>query len=68
MTPLGLRILKAFKELDKDRLDLHALFDAGGNEPDNRRAVLDTVEELVRQRLLESRGGDLFTVRRSRTR
>ena len=62
MTPLSLRILKAFKELEKDKLDLHALFEAGGNEPDNRRAVLDTVEELVRQGLLESCGGDFYSL------
>ena len=62
MTPIGLRILKAFKELERDQLDLHALFEAGGNEPDSRGAVLDSVEELVRQGLLQSCGGDFYSL------
>ena len=33
MKPLSLRVLRLFGEMGKDRLDLHALFEAAGNEP-----------------------------------
>ena len=49
MRPFSLRILEIFKNLDRDKLDLHALFDIGGNEPDSHNAVLDAVDELVRE-------------------
>ena len=62
MTPSGLRILQIFKELDRERLDLHALFESAGNEPESRNAVLNTVDELVREGLLESCGGDFYSL------
>jgi hypothetical protein len=34
--PLSLRVLRLFREMGKDRLDLHALFEAAGNEPAER--------------------------------
>ena len=47
MKPLSLRVLRLFGEMEKDRLDLHALFEAAGNESAERRGVLDAVDELT---------------------
>jgi len=41
------KILAMFGSFNKGTLDLHALFEAGGNNPNVRTAVLDTVERLV---------------------
>jgi hypothetical protein len=38
----------------KDRLDLHALFEAAGNESAERRGVLDAFDELTRAGPAES--------------
>lgn len=42
------KILEMFGFFNKGMLDLHELFEAGGNDPDSRTAVLDTVERLVK--------------------
>jgi hypothetical protein len=34
----------------------------GGNDPDARTAVLDTVERLVKDGLLEERGNDFYAL------
>lgn len=47
--------------MGKDSLDLHELFEAGGNDPDARLAVFDSVETLVRRGLLEERGNDFYS-------
>lgn len=60
MKPLSLRVLRLFDEMGKDRLDLHSLFEAAGNEPAERQNVLDVVEELTRERMLEACGGDFY--------
>jgi hypothetical protein len=44
MKPLSLRVLKIFEEMKQERLDLHVLFEAAGNEPAERERVLDAVE------------------------
>ncbi|HEV8385694.1 MAG TPA: hypothetical protein VGQ11_12550 [Candidatus Acidoferrales bacterium] len=62
MKPLSRRVLALFGEMGKDQLDLHVLFEAAGNEPAEREGVLDAVEELVREGLLESRGGDFYAL------
>lgn len=62
MNVLTLRILSLFDELGKDSLDLHELFEAGGNDPDARRAVFDSVESLVARGLLEERGNDFYAL------
>jgi hypothetical protein len=49
MKPLSLRVLRFFSEMGKDRLDLHALFEAAGNEPAEREGVLDAIDELSAQ-------------------
>ena len=51
-----------FVTFDKESLDLHELFEAGGNDPDTRAAVLDTVERLVKDGLLEERGNDFYAL------
>lgn len=62
MKPLSLRVLRLFGEMGKDRLDLHVLFEAAGNEPVERRSVLDAIDELIRAGMLEACGGDFFAV------
>ena len=57
---LTLRVLRMFGELGKDVLDLHELFEAGGNDPDERRAVFYAVERLVELGFLEERGNDFY--------
>jgi hypothetical protein len=62
MKPLSLRVLQLFREMGKDRLDLHALFEAAGNESAERREVLDTVDELTLAGMLEECGGDYYAL------
>ncbi len=62
MTPLALRVLRLFGEMGEDRLDLHVLFEAAGNEPDERVHVLDAIEELVRAGMLEASSGDFYAL------
>lgn len=62
MTPLSLRVLRVFEEMGEDRLDLHVLFEAAGNEPGKRERVLDAVEELVRAEMLEASSGDFYAL------
>jgi hypothetical protein len=59
---LGLRVLSMFEELGKPELDLHELFEAGGNDPEARRAALHAVEWLVERGLLEERGNDFYSL------
>jgi hypothetical protein len=60
MKPLSLRILRMFGQMGKDRLDLHVLFEAAGNEPAERREVLDAIDELARSGMLDECGGDFY--------
>jgi len=62
MKLLSLRVLRLFGEMGKDRLDLHVLFEAAGNEPAERRSVLDAIDELTRACMLEACGGDFYRV------
>jgi hypothetical protein len=62
VTPLALRVLRLFGEMGEDRLDLHVLFEAAGNEPDEREHVLDALEELVRAGMLEASSGDFYAL------
>ena len=62
MDELTQRVLSLFDELGKDTLDLHELFEAGGNDPDARRAVFYSVETLVERGLLEERGNDFYAL------
>jgi hypothetical protein len=62
MDKLDLRVLRMFERLNKETLDLHELFEAGGNDPEARVAVFDAVERLVGEGLLEERGNDFFAL------
>lgn len=56
------RVLQLFVEMGADSLDLHTLFEAGGNDPTSRERVLDIVTRLVDTGDLESRGGDFYLI------
>jgi len=62
MKPLKSRVLQMFTKMNKDALDLHVLFEAGGNDPAEREQVLDAIKELVAEGLLESRGSDFYAL------
>ncbi len=62
MDELTRRVLTMFQTLGKNRLDLHELFEAGGNDPDARTAVFDCVEQLVEEGLLEELGNDFYSL------
>lgn len=59
---LSHRVLGMFGVWGKESLDLHELFEAGGNDPEQRREVFYAVERLVEQRLLEERGNDFYAL------
>ena len=56
------RVLNLFSQMNEDTLDLHTLFEAGGNDPAARSEVLDVVTKLVREGLLEERGSDFYKI------
>lgn len=62
METLAQNILNMFVSFKKETLDLHSLFEAGGNDPDARTAVLDKVDRLVKDGLLEERGNDFYAL------
>jgi DNA-binding IclR family transcriptional regulator len=62
MTDVTLRVLGMFDQLQKETLDLHELFEAGGNDPEARTEVFHAVENLVEAGLLEERGNDFYAL------
>ena len=62
MDELTGRLLKLFIEMGTESLDLHTLFEAGGNDPEARKRVLDVVTGLVDSGLLEARGSDFYVL------
>jgi hypothetical protein len=62
MPEMTLRVLRMFDQLKKESLDLHELFEAGGNDPEARTEVFYTVEQLVEAGLLEERGNDFYAL------
>ena len=62
MDTLTQKVLGMFEHWGKETLDLHELFEAGGNDAEERIAVFDTVERLVREGLLEERGNDFYAL------
>ncbi|MBV9959731.1 MAG: hypothetical protein JO360_15005 [Acidobacteria bacterium] len=62
MDELTQSVLGMFERFGKETLDLHELFEAGGNDPEARTAVFDAVERLVRDGLLEERGNDFYAL------
>lgn len=55
-------VLGMFKQIGKETLDLHELFEAGGNDMEARKEVFYTVERLVEEGLLEERGNDFYAL------
>jgi len=51
-----------FSDMQRARLDLHVIFESSGNDPAAREQVLDAVDDLVREGLLESVGGDFYVL------
>ena len=62
MDELTKRVLGSFALWGKDSLDLHTLFEAGGNDPEARTRVFDIVERLVKEGLLEELGNDFYSL------
>ncbi len=62
MDELTRQVLGSFAHWEKDSLDLHTLFEAGGNDPEARTKVFDIVERLVRDGLLEEVGNDFYSL------
>ena len=60
--PLTVLVMRLYAQLGKDSLDLHSLFEAAGNDPEERQHVLDAVEELTRSGMLEPAGGDFYSL------
>jgi DNA-binding transcriptional regulator PaaX len=56
------RVLRSFALWNKEKLDLHTLFEAGENDPDARTAVFDAVERLVKQGQLQEEGNDFYSL------
>ena len=59
---IPLKVLGMFDEIGRETLDLHELFEAGGNDPDARLAVFHAVENLAGRGLLEERGNDFYSL------
>lgn len=55
-------VLKIFSDMQRERLDLHVIFESSGNDPAAREQVVDAVDDLVREGLLESVGGDFYVL------
>jgi hypothetical protein len=56
------RVLGSFAYWGKEKLDLHELFEAGGNDPEQRTAVFYAVEQLVADGLLFEEGNDFYSL------
>lgn len=62
MNQIEKRVLASFAHWQKEKLDLHTLFEAGENDPDARTAVFDAVERLVGEGLLQEEGNDFYSL------
>jgi DNA-binding PadR family transcriptional regulator len=62
MDQLTKDVLGSFAHWNKESLDLHTLFEVGGNDPEARTAVFDIVERLVKEGLLEELGNDFYSL------
>ncbi|HLG12964.1 MAG TPA: hypothetical protein VJH03_00350 [Blastocatellia bacterium] len=56
------RVLHLFVVMGEDALDLHTLFEAGGNDRAEREEVVDIVAKLVSDGFLEERGSDYYAL------
>jgi DNA-binding transcriptional regulator PaaX len=55
-------VLLSFGHWNREKLDLHTLFEAGENDPEARTAVFDAVERLVKDGLLREEGNDFYSL------
>ena len=62
MNEIRKRVLKSFEHWGRESLDLHTLFEAGENDPEARTAVFDSVEQLVKEGLLQEEGNDFYSL------
>ncbi|MDQ5846407.1 MAG: hypothetical protein M3539_14040 [Acidobacteriota bacterium] len=62
MNEIEKRVLQSFAYWHKGTLDLHELFEAGGNDPEKRTAVFYAVEKLVAEGLLQEEGNDFYSL------
>lgn len=62
MKEKSVKVLKIFSDMQRERLDLHVIFESSGNEPAARAQVLDAMDDLVREGLLQSAGGDFYVL------
>ena len=62
MDELSKKVLRSFRAWRKDVLDLHELFEAGGNDPDARTEVFDIVERFVKEGILAEEGNDFYSL------
>ena len=62
MEESSLRVLKVLTEMGSELLDLHTLFEAGGNDPQSRERVLDVITRLIDTGHLEPRGSDFYSL------
>jgi hypothetical protein len=59
---LSKKVLQSFSLWRKETLDLHELFEAGGNDPNARTAVFDIVERFVKEGVLSEEGNDFYSL------
>jgi hypothetical protein len=59
---LSKKVLQSFSLWRKETLDLHELFEAGGNDPNSRTAVFDIVERFVKEGVLFEEGNDFYSL------
>ena len=62
MDQLSKKVLQSFSLWRKETLDLHELFEAGGNDPQARTAVFDIVERFVKEGILSEEGNDFYSL------
>lgn len=62
MSEIEKRVLQSFGHWNKEKLDLHTLFEVGENDPEARTAVFDAVERLVKEELLQEEGNDFYSL------
>ena len=62
MDELSKKVLQSFSLWRKQTLDLHELFEAGGNDPNARTAVFDIVERFVKDGVLFEEGNDFYSL------
>ena len=62
MDELSKKVLQSFSLWRKETLDLHELFEAGGNDPNARTAVFDIVERFVKEGVLFEEGNDFYSL------